>query len=214
MGDDTVFIIGFRVNLEVHLGDGDDAHDSRFTHGRIHGTATIFGDNGDDVITSDGSGDQLYGGAGDDVPDGGNVMVDIMTRTMSAPASSKAADLLCGRIGDDIISLCEGHFGTGAAGADLFTADVFNPQPVSGGGATVVRSNDPMAIPDFQPGVDRIEVNLQGMIADGTPELVGVEGGTMVRFGTTDLVMINGFTPAHWSQRPSSSIRPSQPIVA
>ena len=135
VGDDTVFINGFRVNLEVHLGNGDDAYDSRFIHGRIHGTATIFGDNGDDVITLGGSGDQLYGGAGDDVLDGGNVMVDIKTRTRSAPASSEAADTLYGGLGDDTISLCEGHFGTGAAGADLFTADVFNPQPVSEGGA-------------------------------------------------------------------------------
>ena len=78
----------------------------------------------------------------------------------------------------------------------------------------MVRSNDPMVIPDFQPRVDRIEVKLEGPIADGTREFVGVDGGTVVGFGTTGLVVIIGFTPAHWSQRPSSSIRPSQPIVA
>jgi Ca2+-binding RTX toxin-like protein len=56
-----------RITGDIHLGPGND----RFNGADGEGTATLFGDEGNDQLTTGSGADQLNGGAGDDTLRGG-----------------------------------------------------------------------------------------------------------------------------------------------
>ncbi|MDO8883906.1 MAG: hypothetical protein Q7V11_13235, partial [Pseudotabrizicola sp.] len=97
--------------------------------------------------------------------------------------------------GNDRLFLRDGDIGTGGAGADTFVVDYYDT--VSEGGEVILTwDNVAVRITDFTPGVDRIEIALLGTPADSSPELFAVDGGTMIRFGSDDVVFLAGVAPS------------------
>ena len=160
-GNDSVTIgDGVTANVEIHGGTGDDTITSSSTgtnllygddgndrltvldtdasHGIVAGAATVFGGNGDDVITTGAANDVIFGGDGNDkIKSGdGNDWIEGGMESVAIAANGKAnGDTIDAGKGDDVI-----YGGTSTTGVVNFTTP---PPPTAGfSGSDIIKGGD------------------------------------------------------------------------
>jgi Ca2+-binding RTX toxin-like protein len=162
----------------------------------------VYGLGGDDTITGLGQSDLIFGGSGNDTLRGDGIPLgnSAVTRSNDRLYGEAGNDVLAGLEGDDTLnggagvdSLNGGRGSdrlTGGADADTFTfvyeSNATRDRPLFG--------ND--VITDFQLGVDRIVLNLNGA-AFLTPALSLTADGWLLTTGdTSSTVLFKGLTTA------------------
>jgi Ca2+-binding RTX toxin-like protein len=183
-GDDNIY--GHHGDDVLYLGSGNDVSLGGAGNDAIYGgdgDDNIFGEDNDDTIFGGSGNDQLfggedidiiYGGTGDDLIRGGN-----WRDTLSGGAG---ADTIYGDFGTDTID--------GGTGDDNITGGASADTILFGYGM----GND--VITDFTVGEDKISLSSSDYILRAD----AVEGGTLVRVGDNDSLMLLGVAPEDLSE--------------
>lgn len=101
-GDDVISITGTHATMTtlLHAGDG---HDSVTISAGLTGDARLFGEAGNDILTTSGGADVVYGGAGDDTVSSGSGNDMLFGDNKNRAGDIVGADVLSGGAGDDTL---------------------------------------------------------------------------------------------------------------
>ncbi|MEL7266705.1 MAG: calcium-binding protein, partial [Planctomycetota bacterium] len=161
-GNDSITIQeGVQADVTLHGGSGDD----KITVGTA-GIATIYGEDGNDILVGSDQADFIYGGSGDDYIDGraGDDMIqgDAGNDKVFGGVGNDSIqggigdDNLDGGIGDDYI--------TGGSGADILRGDLGLDTIIGGSGDDTIRYGAYLNDPDTRDnlvggdGLDNIQI--------------------------------------------------------
>lgn len=174
-GDD--FIRGAELNDQINAGRGSDRVQGKDGDDRIKGGGgndVLIGGRGEDLIFGNGGADTLRGGAGDDDLRGGGGLDRLSGGGGDDNLNGGAGqDFLIGGGGDDTLAGARGDDTLkGGQGEDTF---VFS----SNDGADVIR--------DFQQGLDLIQINGAGAVADLRIDQIGDDA--VVAFGNLTITI-------------------------
>lgn len=190
-GEDT--ITGYASGSEVSGGRGDDTIDII-----ADAETTVSGGGGNDTITADGDRSWIYGGTGNDVIDArglqnstiyGGAGKDLLI--LSPNIADEGANEAFGGMGNDTLRVYAAHNPMdavnvlhGGQGNDVFQV-VFQPEssvPEDWNGQPATEETL-VEITDFQPGKDRLQLDIGTLPGEAQPEVTLLERptGTAVR---------------------------------